>query len=96
MRLLLYASDKKDRYFHLYYSSAKDSAEREEVETRMDRMAKLIASCEMKCMAFPKSFHDYFDLVYDKKRDLFLFGKEKTDVVERELSRKRKLVAHIS
>jgi len=86
VRARLYASDKKDRYFHLYYSSAKDSAEREEVETRMDRMAKLIASCEMKCMAFPKSFHDYFDLVYDKKRDLFLFGKEKTDVVERELS----------
>ncbi|MBI9096452.1 MAG: transposase [Sphaerochaeta sp.] len=85
VRARLYASDKKDRYFHLYYSSAKDSAEKEEVETRMDRMAKLIASHEMKRMTFPKAFQDYFDLVYDKKRDLFLFGKEKSDVVERAL-----------
>jgi transposase len=81
----LYASDRKDRYFHIYYSSAKDSAEKEEVETKIDRMAKLIASYEMKNATFPKTFHDYFDLVYDKNRDLFLFGKERSDVIEREL-----------
>jgi transposase len=49
-------------------------------------MAKLIASHEMKSVRFPKAFHDYFDLVYDTKGEIFLFGKEKADVVERELS----------
>lgn len=86
VRAPLYASDRKQRYFHLYYSSAKDSAEREEVESRIDRMAKLIVSHEMKSVTFPKAFHDYFDLVYDAKGEIFLFGKEKADVVERELS----------
>ncbi|HCG63757.1 MAG TPA: hypothetical protein DEZ27_08175 [Sphaerochaeta sp.] len=37
VRARLFASDKKDRY-HLYYSSARDSAEKEKVETRMNRM----------------------------------------------------------
>jgi len=82
----LYASDKQDRYFHIYYSSAKDSAEKEEVETKVDRMAKLISTYERKQATFPLSFHDYFDLVYDEKKNLLLFGKERADVIERELS----------
>lgn len=86
VRTRLYASDAKERYFHLYYSSAKDSAEKEEVETKIDRMAKLIASYEMKHATFPRTFYEYFDLVYDEKQDLFLFGNERSDVIERELS----------
>jgi hypothetical protein len=85
VRARLYASDAKDRYFHIYYSSAKDSAEKEEVETKIDRMTKLVATYEMKKATFPRTFHDYFDLVYDGKNDLFLFGKERPDVIEREL-----------
>jgi len=82
---LLYASDKQDRFFHLYYSSAKDSAQKEALETRIDRMAKLLTANEGKKVNFPRTFEYYFDLVYDKKKDLFLFGTEKSEVIEREL-----------
>ena len=85
VRTRLYASDAKERYFHLYYSSAKDSAEKEEGETKIDRMAKIISSYEMKYASFPHTFSEYFDLVYDEKQDLFLFGNERSDVIEREL-----------
>ena len=81
----LYTSDAADRYFHLYYSSAKDSAEKEEVETKIDRMTKLLAACEMTQVTFPRTFSDYFDLIYDEKQNLFLFGQEKAAVIEREL-----------
>jgi len=81
----LYASDAKNRYFHIYYSSAKDSGEKEVVETNIDRMTKLIASCENTKTTFPRNFSDYFDLIYDEKQDVFLFGTERTDVIEREL-----------
>lgn len=57
VRTQLYASDAKERYFHLYYSSAKDSAEKEEVETKIDRMAKLIATYEMKYATFIHIFY---------------------------------------
>jgi len=85
VRTKLYASDAKNRYFHIYYSSAKDTAEKEDVETKIDRMTKLIASYENKHATFPQTFYDYFDLIYDEKLDLFLFGKERSDVIEREL-----------
>ena len=85
VRTRLYASDAADRYFHLYYSSAKNSAEKEDVETKIDRMAKLLAANEMKPMTFPRTFSSYFDLIYDQKKNLFLFGKEKAHVIEREL-----------
>ena len=85
VRTKLYASDAKGRHFHIYYSSAKDSAEKEEVETKIDRMTKLIASYEMKHATFPRTFYDYFDLIYDEKQELFLFAKERSDVIEREL-----------
>ncbi len=48
-------------------------------------MAKLLASCEMKPATFPRTCSDYFDLIFDEKQDLFLFGTEKADVIEREL-----------
>jgi transposase len=81
----LYASDRKDRYFHLYYSSAKDSAEKEDLKTSIDQMTKMLSASEMKKVTFPRTYGHYFDLVYDKKQELFLFGKEKADVIEREL-----------
>ena len=85
VRAKLYASDKFDRYFHLYYSSAKDSTEKEGVETKIDRMAKQLSTFEMKSATFPRTFGHYFDLIYDEKQNLFLFGTEKADVIEREL-----------
>jgi transposase len=81
----LYASDKKERYFHLYYDSFKDSKEKEQVELKIDRMTKHLTSFEGKEAKFPRTFSDYFDLHYDEKKKIFLFGQEKAEVIEREL-----------
>jgi|GEM_PF-4362203 len=38
-------SDKKERYFHIYYDDGKKTAERENFETKIDRMAKKLKEC---------------------------------------------------
>ena len=38
IRRKLYASDEKERYFHLYHSISKESAERTEIENRISHM----------------------------------------------------------
>ena len=40
IRHKLYASDKKERYFHLYHSISKESAERIEIENRINQMTQ--------------------------------------------------------
>ena len=44
VRQRLYPSDKKDRYFHIYYSDRKKSGEREALEARVDQMAVFLRS----------------------------------------------------
>ena len=42
IRHQLYVTDTEDRYFHLYYSEQKASAEKEQLEAKLERMAKCL------------------------------------------------------
>lgn len=81
----LYESDERQRYFHLYYSSSKESVEREQLESDIERMGRLIYSYEGKEVSLPKSYEAYYELFYDKKGKIFLFAKEKEQAIERQL-----------
>ena len=84
----LFPSDKKERYFHIYYSSSKYASERETVEGRMERMAKLLKKQNGKQVQIEKSFEQYFDLVYYHKGqedERFMYGREREDIIEREI-----------
>jgi transposase len=85
----LFSSDEKDRYFHLYYSSRKYASEREAVESKIDRMSKYLKKQEGKAITIKGSFDKYFDLIYyhkDQKDEKFMYGRERTDVIDHEIS----------
>ena len=81
----LYADDGHERHFHLYYSSAKESAEREELEADVERMGRLIKAREGQKAAFPKAFTDCYELFYAKDGETLLFAREREGEIERRL-----------
>lgn len=84
----LYASDEKERYFHIFYDDAKKAAERETFESRIDRMAKLLKDCMGEQVHPGKAYQKYFDLVFwneGEEDEKFMSGIEKTSVINREI-----------
>lgn len=80
----LYASDKKERYFHIYYDDGKKAAEREAFENKIDRMGRKLKECMGEPIHPGGEYKEYFDLIFwheglaDEK---FMSGAEKTDVI---------------
>ena len=85
IRHRLYASDKKERYFHLYHSISKESAERIEIENRINQMTQYLKKYQNKVKEFGPGFEKYFNLHYDEKSQAFILPEERCSVVEREL-----------
>ena len=85
IRRKLYAADEKERYFHLYHSISKESAERAEIENRISHMEQFLKRHQNEVKEFGPSFEKYFYLHYDEKSKVFLLPEEKCSVVEREL-----------
>ena len=84
VRHQLYASDEEERYFHLYYSDQKASAQREQVEAKIDRMANHLDRLKGKAVTIGEGYRQYFELFIHEEDGVFLFAKEKTEVIERE------------
>ena len=85
----LFPSDKEERYFHIYYSSSKYASERETVERKIDNLAKSLEKVKGQPVRVDKSFSRYFDLIYyheGKEDERFMYGKERTDVIDRDIS----------
>ena len=81
----LYASDEKERYFHIYYNGQKALSEREILESKIDKMSEILKKCEGKKIEFEESYHKYFDLVYHKD-GTFLVASEDKKVINEEIS----------
>ena len=84
----LFPSDEKDRYFHIYYNERKRTAEREQLEEKIDRMAAFLANQEGKIgYECPSAFCHYFDPIYHTQGDekTFMFAKERQDVIDSEI-----------
>jgi transposase len=82
----LYATDKSERYFHIFYSSPKECAEREGVEANIERMAKLLKKREGKAAAGCDGCKKYFELIVDEEKGILLHAKEKAEIIEKEIS----------
>lgn len=81
----LYAGDKNERYFHLYHSISKESAERAGIENRLNQMTLYLKKYQNKVKEFGPGFEKYFNLHYDEKTQAFVQPEERCSVVEREL-----------
>ena len=84
----LYASDEKERYFHIFYDGGRKAAERENLESRIGRMAKLLKDCMGEQVYPGRAYQKYFDLVYwheGQEDEKFMSGIERTEVINREI-----------
>lgn len=81
---VLYATDEKPRYFHIYYNPYKEASERDVIEEKMDRMAKFLDKQVGTKYEQSKKISYYYDLYFAKDGCLVAY-KEKSEIVEREL-----------
>lgn len=84
----LYASDDKERYFHIFYNERRKSNERESVETKIDRMMTFLQEHEGKKLDLDSRYRKYFDLIFyheGKDDEKFMYAKERCDVVNQEI-----------
>ncbi len=88
VRRKLFATDKKDRYFHIYYDDGKKAAEREKFEYKIDRMAKKLKECMGEPIRPGGDYQKYFDLVFwhpGEEDEKFMTGVERNEVINREI-----------
>ena len=84
----LFADDKKDRYFHIYYDDGKKAAEREKFEARIDLMGKKLKEIMGEAVRPGGEFQKYFDLIFwheGQEDEKFMSGVERTDVINEEI-----------
>lgn len=85
----LFATDEKERYFHLYHSDRKQSAEREVIESKIDRMGRYLKDHQGENIKPGGDFKRYFDLIYyheGQPDEKFMVAKEKRDVIDKEIA----------
>nr|MCR5109286.1 transposase [Lachnospiraceae bacterium] len=84
----LFATDRKERYFHIYYDDGKKAYERERFEYKIDRMGKKLKELMGEPIRPAGDYNKYFDLVYwheGQPDEKFMSGIELNDVINREI-----------
>lgn len=79
----LYADDKKDRYFHLYYKDSKNTTESRLLRHKIIQMRNYLELHANEKRVFGPNFEKYFSLHY--KDDVFLMAEPKNEVITREI-----------
>lgn len=80
----LYEDDIRERYIHIYFNPSKQAAEREVLEQHIEKYRLFLEKHIDTDAKFSKTYHDYFDITYNKKGTL-VSVREKEDVIERQL-----------
>ena len=80
----LFLTDEKERYFHIFHSSGKETKERENVEKVVENCAYFLEKKKGSVYEVPNYLQYYFEPEYSKE-GYFLMAREKRDVIEREL-----------
>ena len=84
----LYATDKKERYFHIYYDDGRKASEREKFEDKIDRMGRKLKECMGEPIRPGGEYRKYFDLIFwheGQEDEKFMMGKELTDAINRDI-----------
>jgi hypothetical protein len=80
----LYASDEKERYFHIYHSIFKESYERRAIELKINELSEYLKKYQNTEKEFSSTIEHYFHLYYEDEK--FLFATEKASVIEEEMA----------
>ena len=84
----LYAGDRKERYFHIYYDDGRKATDRERFEDKIDRMGKKLHDLMGDPIRPGGEYRKYFDLVFwheGLEDERFMSGIERAEVINREI-----------
>lgn len=85
---LLFPSDKKLRWFHLYFNEYKAAIEKQALIKKIDEMKRAISEHQGEHTVFPKVYDHYFDIIYwhkGEKDQKLVSAMSKDDVIEEEM-----------
>lgn len=82
---LMYQTDSKRRYFHIYYSNARKAHETKDFTERIKAMKNHLMLHTNEKVVWGPSYEKYFHLHYDKDGETFLYPEEKLEVINNEL-----------
>ena len=88
VRRKLYASDRKERYFHIYYDDGRKAADREKLEDKIDRMGRKLRDLMGEPVRPAGEYKKYFDLIFwheGLQDEKFMSGIERAEVINREI-----------
>ena len=88
VKSVLYPTDEKRRFFHIYYSDYRKASERSQLQQRIQQDKEYLESLIGKETKIDKSYTTYFDLVYwhEGKADQKLqFVRERKDRISRDI-----------
>jgi len=84
----LYATDKKDRYFHIFYDDGRKAKDRDAFEEKIDRMHRKLKECMGEPIHPGGEYKKYFDLVFwheGQEDEKFMSGVERINVINRDI-----------
>ena len=84
----LYATDKKDRYIHIYYDDGRKAKDRDAFEEKIDRMHRKLKECMGESIHPGGEYKKYFDLIFwheGQADEKFISGAERMDVINRDI-----------
>lgn len=84
----LFLSDEKDRHFHLFYSDSRKTSEKNALTAKIEKLSKYFKKHQNQAIHFDWALGHYFDLIYwheGQKDEKFMYAREKTDVINREI-----------
>lgn len=84
----LYASDKKERYFHIYYNDGRKASEREKLEDKIGWMGRKLRELIGDPIRPGGDYKKYFDLIFwheGLEDEKFMSGIGRADVINREI-----------
>lgn len=82
----LYLTDEKDRYFHIYYNSARASGEENVINAKIENMKKFLMRYINQEKEFGPTYEKYFILHHDEESGAFVYPEEKTQIIDDELN----------
>jgi len=86
---IMFSSDEKNKYIHIFYNAKKAAAEKEELESKLEKMAKYLKKMEGKKWKMDKAYQKYFipEYAYQGTDDeCFACARERAKVIEKEMS----------
>ncbi|MGI6057352.1 MAG: IS1634 family transposase [Bilifractor sp.] len=81
----LFPSDENDRYFHIYYSDSRKAFEKDELTAKIARLAEYFKKHQNQSVHFERTLEHYY-WHEGQKDEKFLYARERTDVINREIS----------